>query len=80
MKKKGLYTPEFRNPVPAPAPTPALCENITIPVAEYIYLQRIDALMDTLLQADNYNNTQVVAAIRETVKGMRNPGGVGAGL
>lgn len=77
--KKGLYTPENKN-AQTPPVKPALCENITIPVAEYIYLQRIDALMDTLLQADNYNNTQVVAAIRETVKSMRSPGGVGAGL
>lgn len=53
-------------------------KTITIPVAEYIYLQRIDALMDTLLQADNYNNTQVVAAIRQAVQSMRNPGEAGA--
>lgn len=53
---------------------------ITIPVAEYVYLQRVDALMDALLQADSYNNTQVVAAIRQTVNAMRNPGEAGADL
>lgn len=56
------------------------CIIVSIPVAEYVYLQRVDALMDALLQADSYNNTQVVAAIRQTVNAMRNPGGAGADL
>lgn len=77
-KSTGLETPEYRKMTPPPAPKPAACEVITIPVSEYIYLQRIDAFMDVLLQADNYNNNQVVAGIRKAVLSMRNPGEGGA--
>lgn len=80
MKKiNGLETPEYRRPIPAPMPV-ASSSHITIPVAEYIYLQRVDALMDALLNADNYNNAQVVASVRNTIKAMRCAGEAGAEL
>lgn len=52
---------------------------ITIPVAEYVYLQRVDALVDILLD-DTYTTSMVLAAIQAAVKKMRNPGGAGADL
>ena len=82
-KPTGLETPEYRLPTPPPAPKPAAaCEHITIPVAEYMYLQRVDALMDVLLHTDDYspssNMAYVVGCIKETVNEMRNPGKGGA--
>ena len=77
-KSTGLHVPEQNHIPPMPPVKPAACEVITIPVSEYIYLQRIDAFMDVLLQADNYNNNQVVAGIRKAVLSMRNPGEGGA--
>lgn len=49
-------------------------EYVTIPVAEYIYLQRVDALMDALLADTYYSNSQAVIAVQDAVKAMRNPG------
>lgn len=79
-KPTGLETPEQFQFTPqfVPVPTP----TVTIPVAEYMYLQRVDALMDVLLHTDEYstssNMTYTVGCIKETVKEMRNPGKGGA--
>jgi len=60
--------------VPAPA------ENITIPVAEYNYLTRLDALMDVLLSDETYRSTNTVDAVKLAVLAMRNGDVVGAGV
>lgn len=81
-KTTGLETPEYSRPTPPPAPMPAAaCANITIPVAKYIYLQRVDALVDVLMHTDPYstsNVTYVVDCIKQTITEMRNPGEGGA--
>ena len=80
----GMEVPEQKH-IPQMPPVHHVLEDhkpasisITIPVAEYVYLQRVDALMDTLLVADNFNNSQVIASIKNAVLAMRNPGEGGA--
>lgn len=43
-------------------------EFITIPKYEYLYLLRVDALMDVLLQSDTYNATQVLACVKRSLQ------------
>lgn len=53
-------------------------EYITIPMAEYVYLQRVDALMDALMADPSRYNSQVVLAVLEAAKAMRDGRVVGA--
>ena len=74
-KKPGYETPEFRNPIPAPPvkvpAKPGPTEYITIPVADYMYLQRLDALMDVLLLDAAYASSHTIEAVKDTVVAMR---------
>ena len=71
-----VETPEYRRgtPAPAPKPTDAATEFITIPVAEYMYLQRLDALMDVLLMDAAYASTNTIQAVKDAVIAMRMAG------
>lgn len=44
---------------------------ITIPVSEYLYLNRIDAMMDVLLNDDEYSNRAAIDAVKAAVKELR---------
>ena len=47
---------------------------ITIPTAEYVRLQRVDALVDALLaDCTAYCHSRVAEAIQRTIEGMRSP-------
>ena len=46
-------------------------EYITIPVAEYMYLQRLDALMDVLLLDAAYSSAHTIQAVKDAVLAMR---------
>lgn len=73
--KQGYETPEFNAPpMPPIKPAPAASEFITIPVAEYIYLQRLDALMDVLLMDAAYASTNTIQAVKDSVLAMRMAG------
>lgn len=69
-------TPEYRRMTapPAPKPAEAATEFITIPVAEYMYLQRLDALMDVLLMDVAYASTNTIQAVKDSVLAMRMAG------
>jgi hypothetical protein len=54
-------------------------QYITIPVAEYIYLQKLDALMDVLLGDGDYSTFRTLAAVRQSIREMKEHGKV-AGL
>lgn len=54
-------------------------EFITIPVAEYMYLHRLDALMDVLLLDDAYASSHTIQAVKDTVLSMRMAGKQEAG-
>ena len=70
-----LHTPEIAPRIPAKAsPT----EFITIPVAEYMYLHRLDALMDVLLLDSAYSSAHTIQAVKDTVLSMRMAKGAGA--
>lgn len=64
------YTPPatVRRETPAPA---AATELITIPVSEYMYLQRVDALMDVLLLDSAYSSAHTIQAVKDAVLAMR---------
>lgn len=47
---------------------------ITIPVAEYMYLQRLDALMDVLLLDAAYSSAHTIQAVKDAVLAMRMAG------
>lgn len=49
----------------------AATEFIAIPVAEYMYLQRVDALMDVLLMDAAYASTNTIQAVKDSVLAMR---------
>ena len=57
--------------------TPAT-EYITITLAEYAYLQKMDALMDILLGDGDYNTYRNVAAVRQSIREMKQGGKVAA--
>ena len=46
-------------------------ETVTIPLAEYAYLHRLDALMDVLLMDGTYSSSTAVNAVKDTVRSMR---------
>lgn len=48
-----------------------ISESVTIPLAEYAYLHRLDALMDVLLMDMTFCNSATVKAVKETVMSMR---------
>lgn len=66
-------TPEFRRMTEAPAPKPArsATEFITIPVAEYMYLHRLDAVVDVLLLDSAYCSSNTIQAVKDTILSMR---------
>lgn len=41
---------------------------ITIPMSEYQHLTKVATLMDVLMAADNFNNAQVIAAVRKIME------------
>ena len=45
--------------------------SITIPMGEYQRLTKVDTLMEVLMAADNFNNAQVIAAVRKTWEELR---------
>lgn len=51
------------------APTPE--RFITIPVSEYIYLNRIDSMMDVLIADPSYNCSDSVGAVTAAVQKLR---------
>lgn len=53
---------------------PVASEYITIPVAEYMYLQRLDALMDVLLLDAAYSSAHTIQAVKDAVLAMRMAG------
>lgn len=69
-KDKRQPDPNF---VPPASAKPAATKYITIPVAEYVYLQRVDALMDALMQDPSSYNSQVVMSVLAAAKSMRDP-------
>lgn len=56
---------------PKIVPVPHASEFITIPVAEYMYLQRVDALMDVLLLDSAYSSAHTIQAVKDAVLTMR---------
>ena len=58
----NLETPEFRKPIPAPAPKAAADQYITIPVAEYIYLHRQATMLEMIIKDKTYNRETVATA------------------
>ena len=46
-------------------------EYITVPVAEFLYLQRLDTLMDVLLLDSTYSSAATVQAVKDTVLALR---------
>lgn len=46
-------------------------QYITIPVEEYIYLQKLDALMDVLLGDGDYSTFRALAAVRQSIREMK---------
>ena len=60
---------------PANHATPAT-EYITIPLEEYAYLQKLDALMDILLGDGDYSTFRNVAAVRQSIREMKQGGKV----
>ncbi len=76
----GCKAPEYRRMTEAPSPKPAhgASEYITIPVAEYMYLQRLDALMDVLLLDAAYSSAHTIQAVKDAVLAMRMAGKEGA--
>lgn len=58
-----------------PKKTEAASQFITIPVAEYVYLQRLDALMDVLLLDEAYASSHTIQAVKDTLLSMRMQGG-----
>lgn len=53
---------------------------VTIPLAEYHYLTRIDALMDVLINDDSYRKMQTVEAVVASAKAMRGMNDEAVGL
>lgn len=49
---------------------------ITIPVEEYAYLQKLDALLDILLGEGDYSTFRNVAAVRQNIREMKQQGKV----
>ncbi len=74
-KKKRQPNPNY---VPPATAKPAASEYITIPVAEYMYLQRLDALMDVLLLDAAYSSAHTIQAVKDAVLAMRMAGKEGA--
>ena len=71
---KCFETPGYSRMTEAPKPAPTNAgptEYITIPVAEYMYLQRLDALMDVLLLDAAYASSHTIEAVKDTVVSMR---------
>lgn len=83
MKKRtkhGAKTPKYTTP-PMPAvkpPKATATEYITIPVAEYMYLHRLDTLMDVLLMDETYCSSHTIQAVKDTILSMRMAKGAGA--
>ena len=74
--KETLQNPE-NGPIPLPIIKPAkvaASEFITIPVSEYMYLQRVDALMDVLLLDSAYSSAHTIQAVKDAVLAMRMAG------
>lgn len=46
-------------------------QYVTIPVEEYAYLQKMDALMDMLLGDGDYATFRNVAAVREQIRAIK---------
>lgn len=53
---------------------PKADQYITIPVEEYKYLQRLDALMDVLLLDMAYSSAHTIQAVKDAVVAMRMDG------
>lgn len=56
---------------PEPVNRPRPERFATISMAEYLYLNRIDAMMDVLLSDDSYNNNTTLDAVKDAVKELR---------
>lgn len=54
-----------------PAKCPVSDRYITIPLAEYIYLNRIDSMVDVLLADDSYNSCDAVGAVKAAIQELR---------
>lgn len=59
------------NYVPPASVKPAATKYITIPLEEYAYLQKLDALMDILLGDGDYATFRNVAAVRQSIREMK---------
>lgn len=55
-------------------PAQRASQYITIPVAEYMYMQRLDALMDVLLLDAAYSSAHTIQAVKDAVLAMRMQG------
>jgi hypothetical protein len=53
-------------------------EYITIPLEEYAYLRNLDVLMDILLGEGDYSTFRNVAAVRQSIREMKQRGKVAA--
>lgn len=57
-----------RQPINHAKPT---TEYITIPLEEYAYLQKLDVLLDILLGDGDYSTFRNVAAVRQSIREMK---------
>lgn len=71
MSEKRQPNPNY---VPPASVRPAATEYITIPLEEYAYLQKLDALMDILLGDGDYATFRNVAAVRQSIREMKQSG------
>lgn len=62
-----------RTPVNTTTPT---TEHITITLEEYAYLQKLDVLLDILLGDGDYSTFRNVAAVRQSIREMKQHGKV----
>lgn len=51
-------------------------QYITVPVEEYIYLRNMDVLMDVLLGDGDYSTFRTLAAVRQSIREMKQHGKV----
>lgn len=62
-----------RQPIINQKPT---TEHITITLEEYAYLQKLDVLLDILLGDGDYSTFRNVAAVRQSIREMKQSGKV----
>ena len=67
----GAELPEAGSDEQAAQPIKEPERYITIPVTEYIYLNRIDSMMDVILEDSGYTNSATVSAVKDAVKNLR---------